>query len=152
MWVVKTKGDSFYVNHVSCDLPWSTKETPGNDHTKGSIKIKRCLLTIDDANEAHITELTPEDEARLKGTKRTIRIITQYGAKLRDFLNGREHGEIKRYGGGCSTLWFVVDIFSEKVLTLAQIALPEVRVLMPNELYYKLYDKEGDDEDDLYED
>ena len=48
MWVLKTKGESYYVNHVDCNMPWSTKETPDNSHTKGSLKVKDCLLVIDD--------------------------------------------------------------------------------------------------------
>ena len=65
-WVIKAKGESYYVNHVECNVPWSTKETPNNSHTKGSIKVKRCLLVIDDDNTAYLTPLTAEDEQRLK--------------------------------------------------------------------------------------
>ena len=42
MWVLKVKGETFYVSHVTV-LPhvgFSTKETPDNPHTKGSIKLK----------------------------------------------------------------------------------------------------------------
>ena len=49
MWVLKTKGESYYVHHVDCNMSWSTKETPDNSHTKGSLKVKDCLLVIDDA-------------------------------------------------------------------------------------------------------
>lgn len=48
MWVLKTKGNSYYVHHVDANCPWSTKETPDNPATKGSLKFKNCLLTIDD--------------------------------------------------------------------------------------------------------
>jgi len=54
MWSIKAKGKTFYVNHVDCNLPWSTKETPDNSHTKGSIKIRDCVLTIDSENCASI--------------------------------------------------------------------------------------------------
>lgn len=57
MWVLKTHGQTFYVNHVTCELPWSTKETPDNDHTKGSLKIKECMLTIDCDNNATIGKI-----------------------------------------------------------------------------------------------
>jgi len=53
MWVLKTKGKTYYVNHVEADCKWSTKETPDNDHTKGSIKFKDCYLTINNG-EAYI--------------------------------------------------------------------------------------------------
>ena len=47
MWVLKTKGQTFYVQHVDCQVGWNTKETPDNPHTKGAIKIKNCVLSID---------------------------------------------------------------------------------------------------------
>ena len=56
-WALKCKGQTFYVNHVDCQMPWSTKETPDNPSTKGSLKIKRCLLTIDDDNCATISKI-----------------------------------------------------------------------------------------------
>ena len=56
MWVIKTSGETHYVNHVTAKIPWSTKETPDSDHTKGSIKFKRCLLRIDADNCAEIIE------------------------------------------------------------------------------------------------
>lgn len=55
MWVLKAKGESYYVKHVDCRTPWSTKETPDNNHTKGSIKIKDCSLSIDEDLCAVIT-------------------------------------------------------------------------------------------------
>ena len=48
MWVTKTKGQTYYVDHVDADCPWSTKETPDNPSTKGSLKFKNCWLTIAD--------------------------------------------------------------------------------------------------------
>lgn len=45
MWVIKTKGQTYYVHHVNVDkgVGFSTKETPDNEHTKGSIKLKGKL-------------------------------------------------------------------------------------------------------------
>lgn len=41
MWVLKIKGQTHYVEHVTFDnVSFETKETPDNPHTKGSIKIK----------------------------------------------------------------------------------------------------------------
>jgi hypothetical protein len=50
MWVLKTKGQTYYVNHVECNVPWSTKETPDSTHTKGAIKVKNCRLIIENDN------------------------------------------------------------------------------------------------------
>ena len=58
MWVLKCKGRSYYVNHVDCNMPWSTKETPDNSHTKGSLKFKNCLIRIDQDNNAIISHAT----------------------------------------------------------------------------------------------
>jgi len=54
MWIIKTKGETHYIKHLTADCPWSTKETPDNLHTKGSIKFKDCRLTIDENLEAVI--------------------------------------------------------------------------------------------------
>ena len=45
MWVVKCRGDTYYVHHVEVSegIGFSTKETPDNPHTKGSIKFKANL-------------------------------------------------------------------------------------------------------------
>jgi hypothetical protein len=45
MWVIKHKGVTHYVNHVNVGegVGFSTKETPDNPHTKGSIKFKGKL-------------------------------------------------------------------------------------------------------------
>ena len=54
MWVLKAKGKTYYVNHVECNVPWSTRETPDHPSTKGSIRIKRGHLKIDDDGVANI--------------------------------------------------------------------------------------------------
>lgn len=48
MWVLKFKGETHYVDHVICEKGWSTKETPNNPSTKGSLKIKNCTVSIKD--------------------------------------------------------------------------------------------------------
>lgn len=44
-WVVKCKGQSYYVNHmtISPSVGFSTKETPDNPHTKAALKVKGVL-------------------------------------------------------------------------------------------------------------
>lgn len=52
MWVLKFKGKSVYVDHVDV-LPgvgFSTKETPDNPHTKGSIRF-RAKLSITETSD-----------------------------------------------------------------------------------------------------
>lgn len=53
MWVVKCKGETYYVNHLDSKVGFSTKETPDNPHTKGSLKFKG-KLSIDENNVAYI--------------------------------------------------------------------------------------------------
>jgi hypothetical protein len=51
MWVVKYGGTTEYVNHVDFyDISFSTKETPDNPKTKGSLKFKNVLLTLDNGS------------------------------------------------------------------------------------------------------
>lgn len=58
MWVIKVKGQSYYVNHIDVDagIGFSTKETPDNPHTKGSLKFKGKIniIIIDEGITARI--------------------------------------------------------------------------------------------------
>lgn len=54
MWVIKAKGQSYYVSHVEVDCPFSTKETPDNPSTKGSLKFRNCIVEINDDGTAAI--------------------------------------------------------------------------------------------------
>lgn len=48
MWVIKSKGETHYVEHVDFEnVSFSTKETPDNPHTKGSLKFKAHLELIE---------------------------------------------------------------------------------------------------------
>ena len=157
MWVVKTKGETYYVNHVECNVPWSTKETSDNPHTKGSIKLKKCLLTIDDDNNAVITQLTKVDEARLIGQKFMTRFITSQGNTLKNLLTtlNLAHGPIKLRGGGCHTTWYITEVSDEDatILLLNWPSVANLRALKANEDYYKWYDSDVDvDEEDQDED
>lgn len=149
MWVLKFHGETYYVNHVECNVPWSTKETPDNSHTKGSIKVKNCLLQIDDDNTALISPITVIDKARIRNAKKGItRVVVSErnwgGTKLRDLLkqNSIKHGPIKSIGGACTTTFYVTDIYNEQDVTYLALMLSDTdfRKLMPNEGYYRMYD------------
>jgi hypothetical protein len=146
MWVIKTHGETFYVAHVTCELPWSTKETPDNTHTKGSIKVRDCLLTIDDNNEAHLVALTVWDRVRLRNQKLGItRIIFEYGSQIHNALKRNEfrHSPFKNVTGGCGTSFVVCDLLDRSEATFAALKY-RFRVLKPNEGYYRAYDGSGD--------
>jgi len=51
MWIVKSKGQTFYVNHLESNVGFSTKETPDNPHTKGSLQFRGKLEIIKDNNQ-----------------------------------------------------------------------------------------------------
>lgn len=59
MWVIKCRGDTHYVHHVdvSPGVGFSTKETPDNPHTKGSVKIKGYLTLEDDGENKIIAKI-----------------------------------------------------------------------------------------------
>ena len=48
-WVLKCKGQTYYVNHFDVDIGvgFSTKETPDNPHTKASLKFKGNLEIVE---------------------------------------------------------------------------------------------------------
>lgn len=149
MWVLKFHGETLYVNHVDCNIPWSTKETPDNSHTKGSIKVKEVLLQIDDDNCATLSKLTFVDKIRLRNQKLGItRIIVKEGNdywKFKEALKQYKikHGPIKGIGGACSSTFFIADILEKSQFTMLGLAMsvcPSFRILKPNEGYYKYYD------------
>lgn len=153
MWVLKTKGETFYVHHVDCQKGWSTKETEDNPHTKGAIKVKNCLLVIGEDSCATVTELTEVDRTRLaaKETK-PIPLITSFGSRLKQTLEQMNiaHNLVKKIGGGCGTLWFVTEVKNPKQFLMLSVAMSDtdIRVLKENESYYQLYDQKRDDNDD----
>ncbi len=149
MWVLKFHGETFYVNHVECQIPWSTKETPDNPHTKGSIKVKDALLQISDDNCATLTKLTFVDKIRLRNQKLGItRIIVREGEdhwKFKEALKQYKisHGPIKGVGGACTSTFYMTDILDKSQFSMLALAMSNqrsFRVLMPNESYYKYYD------------
>jgi hypothetical protein len=158
MWVLKTRGETYYVSHVDCEVPWSTKETPDNSHTKGSIKVKDVLLVINGDNEARITKITVLDKIRLRNQRRGItRIMFRWGSDMHRALGANEfkHSTFKNVEGGCGTSFVVCDMLKKDEVTFAALKY-DFRILMPNETYYKFYDSkekwideidEDDDED-----
>lgn len=60
MWVIKAKGETYYVDHVDMEsgVGFSTKETPDNPSTKGSIKFK-AKLKIEKQNNRVIATIYP---------------------------------------------------------------------------------------------
>lgn len=56
-WVVKARGVTHYVWHLKSAIGFSTKETPDNPHTKGSIQFRGTLRLseVDGRLHAHIT-------------------------------------------------------------------------------------------------
>lgn len=143
MWVLKFHGETYYVNHVECNVPWSTKETPNNSHTKGSIKVKDVLLTIDDDNNANLTNLTIFDKIRLRNQKLGItRIMFRPNSAIHNALKKNElkHSPFKNILGRCATGFVICDLLDKSELTFATLKYDDFRVLQPNESYYQEYD------------
>jgi hypothetical protein len=55
-WVIKTKGRTYYIWHFDSAKPFSTKETPDNQSTKGSFQF-RGDLTFYEEDEKLYAEL-----------------------------------------------------------------------------------------------
>lgn len=56
-WIIKVKGQTFYVHHLNSNVGFTTKETPDNPHTKGSLQFKG-ILTITEENKTIIANIT----------------------------------------------------------------------------------------------
>jgi len=166
MWVVKTKGKTYMVNHVTATVPWSTKETPDNNHTKGAIKLKNALLTIDDDNCAVLLALSKNDILRLKAKKWTRILFTgSWKDKMVEFFQEQsiKFTPFKSVSGGCGRTYYICDIKDSNDIALMKLSFDQsaFRILQENEAYYKAYDNDklrnsldADEVDyfDLYED
>lgn len=47
-WTIKARGQTHYVWHLDSEVGFSTKETPNNPHTKGSIQFRGTLVLFND--------------------------------------------------------------------------------------------------------
>lgn len=60
-WVIRVKGKQYFVNHLTADsVPLSTHETPVSS-TKGMLRFKHCILTINREGNASI-QTVPKSE------------------------------------------------------------------------------------------
>lgn len=164
MWVIKCSGKTYYVNNVTANIPWSTKNTPDNSHTKGAIKFKKVLVQIDDNNNAELLPLTINDITRLK-IKKYTRILINAIKMVPEYLEQAQiaHTKFKKIYGSCgSGPWLICDIKDPNAVTMLKLAMPanSFRILQENEQYYKMYneiDEVGhsadiDEEEFLYDD
>jgi len=158
-WVVTCNGTSYYVNHVESQMPWSTRESD-TSATKGSIKFKKALLTIDEENNATLSSLTLVDVARLKA-KSFTRIMFTVTSNVKQFIieNNIHHTAFIEIGGTCGRRYILCDIKKSNDITLMKLSLPMFRILQENENYYKMYDDkklrdmyDNDEVDDYDED
>lgn len=145
MWVLKFHGETLYVNHVSCTVPWTTKETPDNSHTKGSIKVKDVLLRIAEDNTAEISTLTLVDKYRLRNQKLGItRIMFSPGTKFHKALQENEfkHSPFKTIRGSCASTFIICDLLNKADVTIAGLKYTkDFRIVKPNEGYFTQYDE-----------
>jgi hypothetical protein len=54
MWTLKHKGQTYYIHHMESLIGFSTKETPDNERTKGSLKFKGKLKIFTTNNETNV--------------------------------------------------------------------------------------------------
>lgn len=144
MWVLKSHGVTFYINHIDANIPFSTKETPDNNHTKGSLKFKDCKLTIHDDNTASLDQLGEFDN-NLPHPKEASRIITRDSSDLHMALIADEfqHSPFKAVEGACSTEFIICDLLNKDEMLLAMLKYPnQLRLLSPNERYYIAYEQD----------
>ena len=152
-WVLKTGGRSWYVNHVNCTLAWDTRETPNNNHTRGSIRVKNALLSIDDNNVAVISELTDQHRQRLNNQKLNYQRVawTQHSHdRVVSYVEQTDvaHTEIRLvYNPGCGSSWYVCDVMHAHDVTMITLALQgHLWQVNPNTWQYQGYDCEEESE------
>lgn len=151
MWVLKCRGQSYYVNHVDCSCTWSTKETEKNPHTKGSIKIKNCVLIIDDENNATIRPKTQED---IEKAKPKDKVITTDHDSLVNALEVLEipHGRILPFVGSCSTTFYITELLDSNLLSMLVLQMKgNIRIMVPNDYYYQEYEKNKNRDIEYYD-
>ena len=156
MWVVKTHGVTFYVNHVTAEIPWTTKETPDNEHTKGSLKFKNCKLSIDVENCATLSKIGLIDSFLPHPKLVVARIIANNGGDFHmALINGEyKHSKIKQIVGACSSGFIVCDLLDKNEYLVAALKYGnKFRVMKPNEAYYQAYESSAEwiEEDDYYD-
>ena len=146
MWVIKTQGKTYYVNHVDSAMPWSTKETPDNPSTKGSIKFKNCHCSIGDDNTAYLRPLTDIDRARIKAKDNgSTRILFSSNRRVhvQSFMEEREikYSPFVAIHGTCGNGFVICDLLKQDEAVIALLGLAGIiRVLQPNEKYWQAYD------------
>lgn len=147
MWVVKAHGVTFYVEHVTAEIPWTTKETPNNPSTKGSLKFKRCKLSIDDDNCATLSKLGLLDRGLPTPKRVYTRILAGRSSPMHQALVEGEfkHSKIKEVYGGCGSSFIICDLLDDTEASFAVLKYQQYfRILNPNEGYYKDYDRSDD--------
>lgn len=139
-WCLKMQGKTWYVNHVTCELPWSTKETP-HGSTKGAIKVKRAWVQIDSDNNATLTKLTLAHEKQAKQKATEVIIVGWTNARWSSQMHQVPHSEIQLLeSGGCSSDWWACELYSEEDWAAINLqCYPHVRRFMPNEWQFKDY-------------
>ena len=139
MWIIMAKGKTYYVDHVTSNLPWTTKETPLNIRTKGAIKFKNALLQLEDGS-AEITELTEEDKERLAALLPT-RIHFRYKNEFLWLLQHNEikHGPCMQFAGGCGRNSYVIEIAKDDLTMLALAYANQFEILTEDSPYYTWY-------------
>jgi hypothetical protein len=133
------KGKTYYVDHVTSNLPWTTKETIHNPRTKGAIKFKNALLRLEDGI-AEIMELTDEDRLRLSALLPT-RIHFRYKNEFLWLLqhNDIKHGPCMRFSGGCGRNSYVIEIEKDDLTMLAMTYPNQFEILTEDNPYYQWY-------------
>ena len=56
-WIIKHKGETHYIHHLDSKVGFSTKETPQNEHTQGSLMFRGNLEIIEE-NGLKIAKIT----------------------------------------------------------------------------------------------
>lgn len=146
MWIIKSRGQTYYIEHLEANLPFSTKETPDNDHTKGSIKFKNVHVTIDNDKTAHLRQATPEDmQVQKERDKAPIRVLVDDIIEAQEALRKHKisHDPVKIIHSACGEEFYVFELDKERDFSLLSMSLDSnIRLLSENEDLYLDYGRQ----------
>jgi len=54
-WIIRTKGETFYVHHIDSQIGWSSRELDSGS-TLGMIRLRKCRVEIDATGHCTISE------------------------------------------------------------------------------------------------
>lgn len=147
MWVIKTRGKTFYLEHISFQgIDFETKETPDNDHTKGSLKFKDVIFSMDHNKQGLITYADPDSMSKANAWRMThegkivLELDEPNEVKAAMKKNGIKHGPFTEVEGSCGSTFQYTYVTKPEDVTLLALSCPDAfEVVEPGSYGFQRY-------------